>query len=347
MTPCWDAVVIGGGPAGASAAIRLAETGHSCLLLEREAFPRDRPGETLHPGIEPLLRQIGVWDAAVALAGNRPLGVQVSTQGGVKLERYGEDAEGPWRAVNIPRASLDSLLLEKARRISVVVNRGHVRGLRVVDGRVCGVVTPEGELSARVVIDCAGGSHLLARVLRLPIERRSPRLVAKYGYVQGVVPMAVDEPHFAFDRVGWTWLARVSSGLTHWTRLDVMRGIEEPRSHRSKGRPSVVAALPAAGATRGADVTWRMVSQPAGRGYFVAGDAAAVIDPASSDGVIRSILGGRLAGHFVAQILNRKVSEEFAAAQHSAWIRRQFERCVSRLSERYAAAFPGWLANHR
>jgi flavin-dependent dehydrogenase len=343
MTQSWDAIVIGGGPAGVSAAIRLAETGHSCLLLEREAFPRDRPGETLHPGIEPLLRQIGIWDAVVALAGNRPMGIQVSTPDGLKFERYGEDAQGNWRGVNIPRASLDCLLLKEARRVSVVVEQRHVRGLCVIDGHVRGVVTAEGELSARVVIDCAGGSHRLARVLRLPIERRSPLLIAKYGYVKGVAQVAADEPHFAFDQAGWTWLTRVDSNLTHWARLDVLRGVEDLRSRRSKGRPSSVAELPAVGATRGADVTWRMVSQPAGRGYFIAGDAAFVVDPAASDGVIRSILSGRLAGHLAAQVLDRVVAEDHAVSGYSAWVRDQFERCVFKLGDTYSAAFPGWL----
>lgn len=342
MSSGWDAVVIGGGPAGSSAAIKLAEAGYACLLLEREVFPRARPGETLHPGVEPLLRQVGVWDSAALLSTIRPSGVQVSIGDGLTCWRYGEDVDGAWRAVNIARSDLDNLLLDRARRGGVVVAQGRVRALSVFEGRVCGVVTSAGTFRAGVVIDAAGGSHLMARLLRLGIERRSPPLVAKYGYVRGIVPIAADQPLFSFDSIGWTWIARVDSDVTHWTRLNVMSACQEPKLPARRTKPCAVATLPAIGATRGADATWRIVSEPAGRGYFIAGDAAAVLDPASSDGVIRALLSGRMAGHLAALMLARSVHEDDAAVRHCSWTREQFERRVTKLSQTYSAAFPGW-----
>ena len=57
-----DIVVVGGGPAGAAAAIAGATRGRSVILLERDRPGREAPGETLHPGIEPLLVQLGIAD---------------------------------------------------------------------------------------------------------------------------------------------------------------------------------------------------------------------------------------------------------------------------------------------
>jgi len=63
-----DLIVVGGGPGGIAAAITVkqADSGLQVLLIERSPFPRHRPGETLHPGIEPLLVQLGVWDQVLA-----------------------------------------------------------------------------------------------------------------------------------------------------------------------------------------------------------------------------------------------------------------------------------------
>ena len=55
-----DAVVIGGGPGGATAATLLARRGYSVVLLEREIFPRAHVGESLLPASMPVLEELGV-----------------------------------------------------------------------------------------------------------------------------------------------------------------------------------------------------------------------------------------------------------------------------------------------
>lgn len=201
----WDAAVIGGGTGGAAAAIRIAEASRSCLLLERRVFPRERPGETLHPGVEPLLRQIDLWDAVSACSVVRPLGIRVSTSAGTRVETFGEDSSGPCRGLQVRRADFDTLLIGRARSCGVVVSQQQVRALTVNRGWVRGVITNEGEIAARMVIDAGGGQHLLARLLALQVERHSPQLLAAYGYVDGApLSMAAEEPCFSFDERGWT-----------------------------------------------------------------------------------------------------------------------------------------------
>lgn len=107
-------------------------------------------------------------------------------------------------------------------------------------------------------------------------------------------------------------------------------------------KPPAVEALPAVGRPRGADVTWRRVSAPAGHGYFVVGDAAAVIDPASSDGVLRGLVSGLLAGHLTAYVLEGAMSADTALDEYTAWIRNLFENRISRLSALYSEILPGW-----
>ena len=68
-----DVVVVGGGPAGAATAIYCAVRNLRVILLEREVSARERPGETLHPGAEPLLAQLGFADRLPAVPACTPV----------------------------------------------------------------------------------------------------------------------------------------------------------------------------------------------------------------------------------------------------------------------------------
>ena len=54
----WDLLIIGAGPAGCAAAISARRRGLTVMMLEASAQPRRVPGETLHPGIEPLFARL-------------------------------------------------------------------------------------------------------------------------------------------------------------------------------------------------------------------------------------------------------------------------------------------------
>ena len=70
----FEVVVIGGGPAGATAATYLAMQGHSVLLLERESGPRHRVGESLLPSMMPILEDFGLIEEVEALGFKRKTG---------------------------------------------------------------------------------------------------------------------------------------------------------------------------------------------------------------------------------------------------------------------------------
>ena len=72
----WDAIVIGGGPAGAGAATLLARKGRSVLVLEKEKFPRFHVGESLLPYSIPLLRELGVLEKIKSAGFMRKRGAQ-------------------------------------------------------------------------------------------------------------------------------------------------------------------------------------------------------------------------------------------------------------------------------
>jgi flavin-dependent dehydrogenase len=330
------AIVLGGGPAGCAAAILCAQRGLPVALVERARFPRHRPGESLHPGIEPLLEQLGLADAVRAAGFLRHAGIRVRWAGAQRFEPFGADEQGPWLGFQAWRADFDAIMLEHARAVGVRVHQP-CRALQpLLDGsRVVGIATTDGPLHAPVIVDAAGGSHWLARKLRTRVQAYSPRLIARYGYAAGERPALDAAPAITADRAGWTWIARVRPHLYHWTRLSLQP--EAAAGWPADWLPEEFRGLESQGKTRGADVTWRMVIDPAGPGYFLVGDAAAVLDPASSHGVLKAIMSGMMAGHLIAQTLTGACSEQRAALEYSRWLADSFHTDVRRLKQLYGS----------
>lgn len=323
-------IVIGGGPGGAAAAISCAQRGLEVTLVESRAFPRDRPGETLHPGVEPLLRQLGVEREASAMSLRHP-GQWVTWADAPRFTPFGEDARGPWLGYQVWRADFDSLLLARASSLGVNVLQP-CRALHPVltGGRVAGVRCEQGELLARFVVDASGGGHWLGRRLRQPVREVSSRLVAHYGYCEGECPERDAAPAIVADGAGWSWTARVRPGLYQWTRLTLGR-----RNAVDSSPPAEFRGLRPKGKARGSNVTWRIVPGSAGPGYFLVGDAAAVLDPAASHGVLKAMMSGILTGHLAGRVILEGCDERWAWEHYRTWLASWFCHDVGELREHY------------
>jgi flavin-dependent dehydrogenase len=199
-------------------------------------------------------------------------------------------------------------------------------------GAVVGVEGERACYPAAVTIDASGRRHWLARQLGLTVQPYSRRLMARYGYVRGRGPRAA--PSLTADPTGWTWLARIGPDLHHWTRLDVAARAPAPVL------PPDLRGLAARGRPRAADVTWRAVDRVAGPGYFLAGDAGVVVDPAGGHGVLRALMSGVLAASAAAAGLGGGPARQ-GAGVYRDWLLGWFHRDVAALARRYRQA--GWI----
>ncbi len=327
-----EVLIVGGGPAGAAAAIACAQAGLRTCLVERDTRLKDRPGEGLHPGVEPLLGELGVVEGLQRATRARFAGVWVGWGGPPRFEAFGEDGSGPWLGYQVSRATLDTALQDRAGAAGaelrcgagaseVIVEEGRVIGARLEDGKEC---------RSRLLIDASGPARWLARKLHLPQRERSPRQVVRYGYVRGDCAARNEAPSLIGDAEGWTWTARVGDGLYQWARLDFLEG----RASRDE-LPAEFTGMQPQGATRGADATWR-VSESAGPGWLLAGDAAANLDPTSSKGVIKALLSGTMAGRTAVAMLLRGGEAAQGAIAYRSWIEGWFETDVAALAPMYA-----------
>jgi flavin-dependent dehydrogenase len=326
-----DVLVVGGGPAGSAAAAACAAAGLRVIVAERERFPRSAPGETLHPGIEPLLDRLGAGDAVRAAGFLRHPGNWVAWGGPPRFDAFGADAAGPWLGFQAVRAEFDAILLAHAAAAGAEVRQPCRVGPPVVrDGRVVGAKTDRETVRARFTVDATGRRGWLAGHLGLPVERVGPRRVAWYGYTVGSCPARDEAPALVADRAGWTWTARVREGLYHWTHLPV-DPVHPPRGWL----PDEFRGLAPSGPTRGADVTWRS-THAAGPGYFLVGDAAAVLDPAASHGVLKALMTGMMAAHLIRGVTDGRLAEDEAAAGYAAWVADGFRHDAAALCDLYA-----------
>jgi 2-polyprenyl-6-methoxyphenol hydroxylase-like FAD-dependent oxidoreductase len=118
-----DVIIAGGGPAGAATAIACAQRGLRVRLFERAIFVGHRPGETLHPGIEPLLRQLGLAERFQATVGARHSGIWLSWGGRKQFQPYGTDQDGARHGFHVSRTAFDQLLLDYANEQGVDVRQ--------------------------------------------------------------------------------------------------------------------------------------------------------------------------------------------------------------------------------
>ena len=312
-----DVIVIGGGPGGSATAITCASLGLRVRLLERQAFPSERPGETLHPGVEPVLAQLGVADRLATVVGSRHAGIRI--RWGVdstRFEPYGGDESGPWLGYQVWRPDFDAMLLNRARELGVQVFQpcSAIEVLRT-SGVVSGVQTSAGPMTAPIIVDASGRSSWLGTKLNIERHVHSPSLVARYGYAEGSLPALDQTPSLVGDASGWLWTAMIRPGLYQWTQVAL-----DGQRHPPDWCPDEVRNLKPHGPPRGADVTWRLSCRTAGPGWFLVGDAAAILDPTSAKGILKALLSGITTGKLASAIFTGSAPSAEVVNLYNAWL---------------------------
>jgi flavin-dependent dehydrogenase len=167
----FDAIIIGGGPAGSSAAAILAEKGHRVLVLEREKFPRYHIGESLLPFTFFPLKRLGLVEKMRESQFVKKYSVQFVSPSGKASQpfyfdtRYEKDVAQTWQVL---RSEFDELVLNNARdRGAVVHEETEVKEFLRDGDRVAGVRAKSKngsveEFFAPITLDCTGKESFAA-----------------------------------------------------------------------------------------------------------------------------------------------------------------------------------------
>jgi len=346
----FDAVVVGGGPAGSAAAIHLASAGARVLLAEQERFPRPKLcGEFISPECLGHFARLGVL-AEMSGAGGAEVRETVfyaQSGRGVSVPSEWFRGERP-SALGLSRAEMDARLLESARAAGVEVLEGAaLSGLLYEGGKVAGVRLglaggAERVASAHVTVDATGRQRAVARRAvrearrEAPAtgegapsrgaapERGRPPLVAFKAHLSGASPRR-GACEIYFYRGGYGGLSEVEGGLANLcfiARADDVRARESDaervlREVVMRNRRAAEALSRASAETRWLGVALqgfgRHAPSPA-PGLLAVGDAAAFIDPFTGSGMLMALESAELAARAVAEWLPtaRPGAEAFA-----------------------------------
>ena len=338
-------LVIGGGPAGSTAAAMLARQGVEVTLLERERFPRDHVGESLLPASMPVLEELGVL-GVVQDAGFVPKFGATMSWGRDRTPwswYFGETNAKYPHSYQVWRPLFDQILLENSRSLGVDVREGH-RVVEVIwDGkRAAGVRFRKedghtGSIRADFVVDASGQAGLLSRSLDLRRWDTFFQNLAVYGYFIGGRRLpAPDDGNIFIESYehGWLWTIPLNNG---WNSVGVVADSETGQrliaKHGLKGffDSQIVQAPYTSGLLTGADLAsgpsivkdWSYVCDPlTGDGYVLAGDAACFVDPLFSSGVHLALMSGVLAAAYVKSALtDPNIAEEAGQAYQELYLK--------------------------
>jgi flavin-dependent dehydrogenase len=343
----FDAIVIGGGPGGASAATFLAKGGRRVALFEREVFPRFHVGESLMPATMLLLEQLGVRDAVEAHGFQAKYGATFVDEEHDLQQTYYFLPGQPWGnyAYQVPRAQFDGLLLDNARRHGVTVFQPAAVDAAVfeADGVTVTATGVDGPLVTRaaVLVDASGRDSFLAS--RLGTRRRVPNLgkVALFAHFRGARRHEGKEEgniRIHVVRDGWFWWIPLANDLTsvgavlHARTVQAWRGSMDDLFEDMIRRSRVVSAG-LAGAERTTPV-YRQAnfayenSPVVGDRFLAVGDAITFLDPIFSGGVFIAIRSGQLAAETI-----------LAAFRDGRFTRRRFAGYERRIKRDLAPLF--------
>lgn len=324
-----DLIVIGGGPAGATAAIRARALGLDVLVLEAEQFPRPHIGESL-VYLWSYFELLGVsaeMDAAFQhkrgscrIWGRRPT---------IEWTDFADPPGARRYSLQVERSHFDAILLERAESLGADVRQGYRaetvlwEGARAVGVRYRDRSGCAREARAPWIVDATGRRGLIARTKRL--RRTEPFFpdLSIYAYFEGATRFDGEhDGNLLIETVpdGWFWFiplrdGRVSVGLVcDRTSRDRLRklGLDAffmAALDRTTQVRQMLTSAEKVSATQATASSGYHSKRYAGPGWMLAGDAASFVDPMWATGVANAITDGILAAAAAEAVCAGRVSE--------------------------------------
>lgn len=354
MKSSYDVVVVGGGPAGSTAAAITAAGGLQTLLIDRDQFPRFHVGESLMPESYWPLQRLGLNDRISRAGWQIKKSVQFVTADGRESTPFffrdhdHRDCADTWQ---VERGEFDKLLFDRAAECGADCHDGvRLRDVDFDDQQVARGVElrdaagQQRQVACRVVIDASGQQAVIANKLGLLEVNPELRKAAIWGYWRDALRDAGDNSGATIilqteNKDSWFWFIPQSRSITsigcvadHQYLLKGRGTPEQVYQEEIAKCPGLIGRLAAATQvgklhTKKEFSYW--TRQHAGQGWVLIGDAFGFIDPIYSSGVYFALdMGVRAADAVIEGFAKDDLSgqqlgkwaEDFKRGSH--WVRK-------------------------
>ena len=304
-----DVLVIGGGPAGSTAAALLAERGYHVTLMEKAHHPRFHIGESLLPANLSLLEKLGVAEAVKAIG----------------MEKWGAEFVSPWHdhkqtfefadamdksmpmAYQVRRAEFDEILIRNASRKNARVVEGcQVQDVNFLPDNMGALVQARHDdgnietVQARFVLDASGRDTFLGNRFKAKQRNKKHNSAAIYAHFSGVErnpgKAAGNITIYWFEH-GWFWFIPLLDGTTSvgaviWPYYLKTRNKQPLKQFFQE---TIALCVPLSQRLQHAQLTTPVEAtgnfsyvcgRTHGSNYLLLGDAYTFIDPVFSSGVM-------------------------------------------------------------
>jgi flavin-dependent dehydrogenase len=329
-TEICDVAVIGGGPAGSTAAALLARRGYKVIALEKARHPRFHIGESLLPMNLPLFERLGVADKVRALGVFKPgADFEADNERGYNTYAFARAlGKSPPYAYQVWRQDFDKMLYDHARECGADAREGHeVLKVEQPGSRETRleVRTDEGrnyDIQARYVIDASGRDAFLSAKRKLRRKNDRHQSAAIFGHFRGAEARAGGDAGnisiYRFDH-GWMWMIPLPDGVMSIGAVCRPEYLKQRKGRTVeflldtlKQNPGVGKRIERATLIGEVRVTGNYSydsTQMGGRGWVLVGDAFAFLDPVFSSGVYLAMSGAEQAATVVDTALREPLRE--------------------------------------
>ena len=326
-----DVAIIGGGPAGSTAAALLARMGHKVIALEKAHHPRFHIGESLLPMNLPLFERLGVMEKVRALGVFKPgADFEADNEHGYNTFAFARAlVKSPPHAFQVWRQDFDRMLFEHARASGADAREGHE--VLAVEQRapresLLDVRTDTGssyQIQARYVVDASGRDTFLSAKRKLRRRNADHQSAAIFGHFRGALARSgADAGNISMYRFehGWMWMIPLPGGVMS------VGAVARPDYFKQRKGRTVEFLLET---LRQNPALWKRMeaaelignevrvtgnysydsSRMGGPGWVLVGDAFAFLDPVFSSGVYLAMTGAEQAATVVDKSLREPAAE--------------------------------------
>ncbi|HTG13847.1 MAG TPA: FAD-dependent oxidoreductase [Blastocatellia bacterium] len=317
----YEVIIIGGGPAGSSAAAHLAARGVRVVLLEKGRMPRQKLcGEFITPECFPTLNRLGVMDRILIAGAQKITQLSLIGSNGKRVEAPLSEMSDKSSALGLSRARFDEVLFNAARQSGAVCLESHaVKRCLYDDGRPTGVEAmsiADGRtvtFYAPLVVDASGrNSRAMVGKHERTARKRGSRLFAMKAHLKGVEGIAGRVELYFFPG-GYGGLSSIEDGLmnlcfiTDEAKLGAMGGNAASVMRQTVLRnPLANERLSGAGEVRKWESAGPLVfgrRRLAQSGVIAIGDASGMIDPFTGTGIQIALRTGELAAEAIIEAM--------------------------------------------